>query len=163
MAVKFQQLSAWSVGPGVSQARETTERNPSLGNSLRTWAICKWGYGMAGNKDSAVLWGGSSYNRDATEEYNGVNWSTSNSFPIETPGSLGVGSQNAALSTAHNGIDGGSNHYGLIINNQNDTDTTIQACNFHANPASSSYQYAWEVSYEYNGSTWSNVATDIAA
>ena len=93
MAVKFQQLSAWSTGPGVSTPRNNARNQDDFGRfegvRVIEASVCFNRYGMTGDKNSGLLFGGISHpsftNVPAlanTEEYDGKTWATSNAMTI---------------------------------------------------------------------------------
>ncbi len=172
MAVKFQQLSAWSTGPGVSTPRSgnrnTSDGEPFEGVRMMSEAVCFQRYGLSGDKNSGLLFGGTGHNLgttalDATEEYDGSTWATSNAMTTCGMFTSGVGSQNATLSTTF-----GSHRFsGTTVDTSCDNSTEsdfIDMVNNHCTPAAeTTSRFRGDGSLEYNGTSWDATATDIAA
>ena len=168
MAVKFQQLSAWSTGPGTSVQRRGSGGGSSL--SFRDSNFCYNQYGLTGEKSSALLFGGTGYSGntgagiDATEEYDGGTWATSNALPFKSTMMNGVGSQNATLATGFGSC--ATIGFGLSMNTaceDSGESSDINMVNNHCTPAETTSRFMGDASLEYNGTSWDTTATDIAA
>ena len=172
MAVKFQQLSAWSTGPGVSQPRSgdrnQTDSGPFEGVRTIHESVCYNKYGLSGDKNSALLFGGAANELcacalDATEEYDGATWATSNAMTHCGIYTSGVGSQNATLATSF----GSKRLSSLIIDTSCDNTSEsdfVNVVNNHCSPAAvTTSRFQGDASLEYNGTSWDTTATDIAA
>lgn len=173
MAVKFQQLSAWSTGPGVSTPRNNSRNQSDSGpfEGVRTieGSVCFNRYGLTGDKNSGLLFGGVSFPSitsipalDNTEEYDGNTWATSNAMTVTGVFTTGVGSQNATLATAFGNPNGAHTHC-ESADAACDEAIHTDVINNHCSPAETTSQFHGDASLEYNGTTWDATATDIAA
>ena len=173
MAVKFQQLSAWSTGPGVSTPRNNARNQSDSGRfegvRVIEASVCFNRYGMTGDKNSGLLFGGISHpsfvNVPAlanTEEYDGKTWATSNAMTIRGAFVSGVGSQNATLATTFGNVNAAHTHC-ETANATCDEAIHTDVINNHCSPAETTSRFHGDASLEYNGTSWDATATDIAA
>ncbi len=176
MSVKLQQLSTWSTGPGTSTCRSINFRNrfadtcssesevATIGWGLKNWAT----YGLTGDKDAGLLFGGVECGFDATEEYDGTTWASANSMPFGPSFVVGTGTQNATLATGFSGVvrttvssnSQGAAGYSTAARYACDHCTMT---NFHCSPNQTSTQFLGHGSLEYNGTSWDTTITDIVS